>query len=67
MQVSCTLYSTMLNVVYLYWTHKKVKMFWTAVQFRIVTCLKTWFELTKVKLHRNDLKGNKNYFELAGA
>ena len=27
--------------------------------------LKTWFELSRVKLYRNDLKGNKNYFELA--
>ena len=24
--------------------------------------LKTWFELSRVKLYRNDLKGNKNYF-----
>ena len=28
--------------------------------------LKTWFELSRVKLYRNDLRGNKNYFELAG-
>ena len=30
------------------------------------TChaLKTWFELSRVKLYRNNLKGNKNYFEL---
>ena len=27
---------------------------------------KTWFELSRVKLYRNDLRGNKNYFELAG-
>ena len=27
---------------------------------------KTWFKLLRVKLYRNDLKGNKNYFELAG-
>ena len=26
----------------------------------------TWFELSRVKLYRNDLKGNKDYFELAG-
>ena len=26
----------------------------------------TWFELSRVKLYRNDLKGNENYFELAG-
>ena len=25
---------------------------------------KTWFELLRVKLYRNDLKGNKNYFKL---
>ena len=28
--------------------------------------LKTWFELSRLKLYRNHLKGNKNYFELAG-
>ena len=28
--------------------------------------LKTWFELSGVKLHRNNLKGNKNYFEVSG-
>ena len=28
--------------------------------------LKTWFELSRVKLCRNDLRGNKNYFELTG-
>ena len=28
--------------------------------------LKTWFELSRVKLYRSDLRGNKNYFELAG-
>ena len=26
--------------------------------------LKTWFELLRVKLYRNDLRENKNYFEL---
>ena len=26
--------------------------------------LKTWLELSRVKLYRNDLRGNKNYFEL---
>ena len=47
-------------------------MFWTAVDhcvfFPFVMCLinKTWFELSRVKLCRNDLKGNKNYFELVG-
>ena len=28
--------------------------------------LKTWFELLRVKLYRNDLRENKNYFELVG-
>ena len=28
--------------------------------------LKTWFELSRVKLYRNGLRGNKNCFELAG-
>ena len=26
----------------------------------------TWFKLLRVKLYRNELMGNKNYFELAG-
>ena len=30
-----------------------------------LTC-KTWFELSRVKLYRKDLKGNKNYFKLVG-
>ena len=37
--------------------------------FFCLTChdlLKTWFELLRVKLYTNNLKGNKNYFELAG-
>ena len=28
--------------------------------------LKTWFELSRVNLYKSDLRGNKNYFELAG-
>ena len=28
--------------------------------------LKTWFELSRVKLYGNDLRGIKKYFELAG-
>ena len=28
--------------------------------------LKTLLELSRVNLYRNDLKGNKNYFKLAG-
>ena len=43
-------------------------MFWTAVQYFFSNCqvLKAWFELSRVNLYRNDLKGNKNYFQLAG-
>ena len=26
----------------------------------------TWFEISRVKLYRNDLKGDKNYVESAG-
>ena len=35
--------------------------------FFLLTChvLVTWFELSRVKLYRNYLKGNKDYFELA--
>ena len=35
--------------------------------FFFSTCYKvpkTWFELSKVKLYRNDLRGSKNDFEL---
>ena len=48
-------------------------MFWSAVQrltfFFLTTCnaLKIWFELSRVKLYRKDLKGNINYSELAGS
>ena len=46
---------------------KIISMFWTAAHF-FSTCqaLKAWFELSWVNLYRDDLKGNKNYFELAG-
>ena len=34
--------------------------------FQLVTPLKhVWFKLARVKLYLNDLKRNKNYFELA--
>ena len=35
--------------------------------FFFLTChvLVKWFELSRVKLYRNYLKGNKDYFELA--
>ena len=32
--------------------------------FSTCNTLKTWFELSRVELHRNDLKGNKNELEL---
>ena len=37
--------------------------------FFLMTCnaLKIWFELSRVKLYRKDLKGNLNYSELAGS
>ena len=43
-------------------------MFRTSEHGLFPTChaLITWFELSRVKLYRNELKGNKNYFELAG-
>ena len=53
---------------------KKAQLFWN--EFNFLDCgtlffftfrmFKTWFELLRVKLYRNDLKGNKNYFKLAG-
>ena len=62
------------------WSDKKVKtknlfgcfeinlMFRTSEHGFFPTCpaVITWFGLSRVKLHRNELKGNKNYFELAG-
>ena len=50
-----------------YMVVKIISMFWTAAHF-FPTCraLKALFELSWVNLYRNDLKGNKNYFELAG-
>ena len=47
---------------------KIISMFRTAVHF-FPTCraLKAWFELSRVNLYRNDLKGNENYFELTGS
>ena len=42
-------------------------MFRTSAHFFLnFHALKTWFELLRVKLYGNDLKGNKNYFWLAG-
>ena len=71
------LISTWLNVVF-NWTDKKGKtkntrLLWNKTN--VLSCcslhfptnheLETWFEFSRVKLYRNDLKGNKNYFELA--
>ena len=43
-------------------------MFRTLVDFSSRDFLRAqkWFELFRVKLYRNDLRGNKNYFDLAG-
>ena len=43
-------------------------MFRTSVRGFFPSCqvLITWFKLLRVKLYWNQLKGNKNYFELAG-
>ena len=45
-----------------------ISMFRTAVDY-FPTCqaLKAWFKLSRVKLYRNYLKGNENYFELTGS
>ena len=61
------------------WSDKKVKTknwlgyfeinsLFRSTRFFFPTChaLIIWFELWRAKLYRNDLKGNKNYFELAG-
>ena len=49
---------------------KIISTFWTVVHlvhfFSTCQARKAWFELSRVNLYRNDLKGNKNYFELAG-
>ena len=46
---------------------RNISMFRTSEHGLFPTChaLITWFELSRVKLYRNELKGNKNYFELA--
>ena len=41
-------------------------MFWTAVHSVVVVVVVVFRLVTRLK-HRNDLKGNKNYFELAEA
>ena len=45
-----------------------ISMFRTAVDY-FPTCqaLKAWFKLSRVKLYRNYLKRNENYFELTGS
>ena len=42
-------------------------MFRTSVHVFFPACqaLISWFELSRVKLYRNELKGNKNDFELS--
>ena len=46
--------------------HERNSMFWSAVHcvsFSNLNALKPWFKLSTVKCYRNDLKGNKSYFE----
>ena len=50
----------------LFWNKFIVSDCSTRFFFRTCRVLKTWLELRRVKVYRNDLKGNKNYFELAG-
>ena len=46
---------------------KIISMFQIVVHFfPLVRCLKHGLSYQRVNLYRNDLKGNKNYFELAG-
>ena len=51
----------------LFWNKFDVSDFSTDTVF-FPTChaLITWFELSRVKLYRNELRDNKNNFELAG-
>ena len=50
--------------------HGKINPMFRTAEHRLIfsTCraLENQCEFSKVKLFRNDLKGNKNYFELAG-
>ena len=48
------------------WNKFNVLDFSTRFFFLTYHALITWFELSRVKLCRNDLEGNKNNFELAG-
>ena len=51
---------------------KLPRLFWNKFKtsehsfFPACHALKTWFELSRVKLYRNDPKRNKNFFQLAG-
>ena len=54
------------------WSDNKVKAknwngcFEINSMFQTCDVLKTWFKLLRVKSYRNDVRGNKNYFELVG-
>ena len=50
----------------LFWNKFNVSDFSTRFFFLTCHALITWFKILRVKLYRNDLKGNKNQFELAG-
>ena len=51
---------------WLFWNKFSVSDFTTLTFPPTCQALKTWFELSRAKLYRKNLRGNKNYFELAG-
>ena len=63
------LINTMLNIVIWIGQYtvvlREIQCFGLQFTAFFTTChaLKTWFELSRVKLYRNGLKGNKNYFD----
>ena len=48
-----------------YWYWLLVQSYW-CWYWLLVQSSCSWFELSRVKLYKNDLKGNENCFELAG-
>ena len=54
------------EMTWLFWNKFDVSDFSTWFFFLTCHALTTWFKILRVKLSRNDLKGNKNQFELAG-
>ena len=80
-RVTCTpqsLINTQRWTLYLNWADKNVRQgihgYWNnfnvsdcSTLFSTCQALKAWFELSRANLYRDDLKENKNYFELGGA